>query len=290
MEYATLGGTGRTVSRLGFGGASLGLTDYLAKFDPSDPAVHARSIAAIETALDQGVNYFDTAPSYGDGTSERVFGEALDGVTKVGDLPLVIATKIGPRTEPERVRATVIDSLQRLRRDRIDLVQIHGSSYTPADVDRLLGPGGMAERLMDIRDEGIVGAIGFTSEDTNDGVYRLIRSGVFDTVQLCYNLIYQHPYEPSRPFGSMITAEDRGLGIITMRAPTSGIFQRWVQLVNPGNTFDYTPALIQFVLSNPLIDVALVGMRTPEEVRADVALVDDIDGRIDLDQLHQRYV
>jgi uncharacterized protein len=290
MEYATLGGTGRTVSRLGFGGASLGLTDYLAKFDPADPAVHARSIAAIETALDQGVNYFDTAPSYGDGTSERVFGEALDGVTKVGDLPLVIATKIGPRTEPERVRATVIDSLQRLRRDRIDLVQIHGSSYTPADVDRLLGPGGMAERLMDIRDEGIVGAIGFTSEDTNDGVYRLIRSGVFDTVQLCYNLIYQHPYEPSRPFGSMITAEDRGLGIITMRAPTSGIFQRWVQLVNPGNTFDYTPALIQFVLSNPLIDVALVGMRTPEEVRADVALVDDIDGRIDLDQLHQRYV
>jgi len=75
-----------------------------------------------------------------------------------------------------------------------------------------------------------------------------------------------------------------------MRGPTSGIFQRWIQWVNPENSFDYTPALIQFVLSNPLVDVALVGMRTPEEVRANLALVDDIDGRIDLDQLHERYV
>ena len=108
---------------------------------------------------------------------------------------------------------------------------------------------------------GLVGAIGFTSEDDNDSVYRLIRSGHFDTMQLCYNFLFQHPYEPSRPFGALLEAEKHGLGILTMRAPTSGTFQRWIQMVNPANTFDYTPALIQFVLSNPLVDVALVGMR-----------------------------
>jgi len=290
MEYTTLGGTGAIVSRLGFGGAAIGLTNYVHEFDPADPAVHARSVAALEAALDGGVNYFDTAPGYGNGLSERVFGEALQGVETVAGHPLFLATKLSPTTPAGQARALVTDSLERLRRDRLDLVQLHGSSYSCQDVDRLLAPGGLVEELAALRDEGLVGAIGFTSEDSNDGVYRLIRSGAFATVQLCYNLIYQHPYEPTRPFGSLFTADDHGLGIITMRGTTSGILQRWIQTVNPANTFDYTPALIQFVLSNPLVDVALVGMRTPDEVRANVALIENTAGRIDLDQLHERYV
>jgi len=290
MEYTTLGGTGAIVSRLGFGGAAIGLTNYVYAFDPADPAVHARSIAAIEAALAGGINYFDTAPGYGNGLSERIFGEALEGVDAVAGHPLFLASKLSPATPAGQVRRLVSESLERLRRDRLDLVQLHGSSYSLEDVDRLLAPGGLVEHLAALRDEGLVGAIGFTSEDSNDGVYRLIRSGAFATVQLCYNLIYQHPYEPSRPFGSLFTAEEHGLGIITMRGTTSGILQRWIQTVNPANTFDYTPALIQFVLSNPLVDVALVGMRTTDEVRANVALVDDTAGRIDLDQLHERYV
>lgn len=290
MEYTTLGGIGAVVSRLGFGGAAIGLTNYVHKFDPADPAVHARSVAAIEQALDGGVNYFDTAPSYGNGLSERVFGEALQGVDTVAGHPLVLATKLGPATPAAAARALISESLERLGRDRLDLVQLHGSSYPPAEVARLLAPGGLVEQLAALRDEGLIGAVGFTSEDSNDGVYRLIRSGAFATVQLCYNLIFQHPYEPSRPFGSLLTAEEHGLGIITMRGTTSGILQRWIQTVNPSNTFDYTPALIQFVLSNPLVDVALVGMRTPDEVRANLALVDDTSGRIDLGRLHERYV
>ena len=71
---------------------------------------------------------------------------------------------------------------------------------------------------------------------------------------------------------------------------TSGIFQKWVRLVNPGDTFDYTAALLQFVLSNPLIDAALVGMRTPDEVNANVATWRDEAGRIDVTALWTRYV
>jgi hypothetical protein len=60
--------------------------------------------------------------------------------------------------------------------------------------------------------------------------------------------------------------------------------------VNPANTFDYTPALIQFVLSNPLVDVALVGMRDAATVEANVRIWRDVVNRIDLTALHARYV
>ncbi len=99
-------------------------------------------------------------------------------------------------------------------------------------------------------------------------------------MQLCYNLRYQHPAEQTRPIGSMFEAEAEKMGIVTMRTVTSGLFQHWVQWVNPANTFDYTPALLQFVLSNSLVDVALVGMRDADIVEANVRIVEDMDGRI----------
>lgn len=61
-------------------------------------------------------------------------------------------------------------------------------------------------------------------------------------------------------------------------------------MVNPENTFNYTRALIQFVLSNPFVDVALIGMRSAERVLENVAICEDLDGRIDIDRMHTRYV
>ena len=80
------------------------------------------------------------------------------------------------------------------------------------------------------------------------------------------------------------------MGIATMRTTTSGIFQKWMRMIRPDDIFDYTRALIQFVLSNKLVDVALVGMRTPDEVLRNIEIVEDKSGRIDLDILHERYV
>ena len=94
----------------------------------------------------------------------------------------------------------------------------------------------------------------------------------------------------TRPFGSLIEAKRRGMATVTMRTATSGVFQRWVQMVNPGNTFDYTGALIQFVLSNPLVDAALVGMRDVDTVEANVRIWRDVASRIDLTALQGRYV
>ena len=290
MEYTTLGGTGAKVSRLGCGGAALGLTNYLERFDPTDPGDRRGLFEAIEAALDVGINHFDTAAGYGHGESERILGEALAGVTESRGVPIVLSTKVQPRTHADDVRASLEGSLERLRRDRVDLLQIHGDSITTEQADRFLGPGGMVEQMLELKREGLVDHIGFTSEDNNDTVYRFIRSGLFDTMQICYNFIFQHPYETSRPFGTLYEAEKAGLGVLTMRGPTSGTFQRWIQHVNPANTFDYTPALIQFVLSNPLVDVVLVGMRSPAIVRANAAIVDDLDGRVDIATVQERYV
>ena len=284
MEYVELGSTGRTVSRLGFGGAPAGLTNYLGAYSPEDAALRNQVIEAIERALELGVTYFDTAPAYGNGASEAIFGEVLGSL---GD-EIFLATKTVP--DIEDVASSVKRSLERLDRDVLDLVQIHGSSYSRAQVEAFLAPGGLIAQLVALQAEGLIRHIGFTTEDNNPAVYHFIESGWFDVVQMCYNLLYQHPAEQTRPFGSMFEAESQGMGIVTMRTVTSGLFQKWVKWVNPDNNFDYTPALLQFVLSNPMVDVALVGMRDAEIVEANVRIGENLEGRIDIAKLHEKYV
>jgi uncharacterized protein len=271
------------VSRIGFGGATAGLTNYIEAYDPGDPANRETMMAALRRAVELGVNYFDTAPGYGDGLAETIFGEALQ------DAPVFLATKV-PLAAAGRMRQSLETSLRRLRRDRIDLLQLHGSSYGPDGEALVLRPGGMLEEMRRLKEEGLVGLTGFTTEDNDAAVYRFIAAGGFDVMQIGYNFLHQHPYDPTRPFGSLIEAKRRGMSTVTMRTATSGTFQRWVQMVNPANTFDYTPALIQFVLSNPLVDVALVGMRDIATVEANVRIWRDLGNRIDLTALHARYV
>ena len=284
METTQLGRTGVTVSRLGFGGAPAGLANYLNPYSPEDKQQREQVIAAIHKAVELGVTYFDTAPGYGGGASEAIYGDALAGVTT----PIFVATKIN-RNEAN-VRATIEASLTRLRRDHLDLVQIHGSSYTPQLATSILGEQGLLAQLEALRAEGLIRFLGFTSEDNNAAVYQFIASGRFDVMQICYNLLHQHAYEPTRPFGSILEADKQGMGVVTMRTLTSGILQKWLQQVNPANNFDYTAALLQFVLSNPLVDVALVGMRSPEEAIRNVAICKELKGRIDLSELHSKYV
>lgn len=285
MEYTYLGRTGEKVSRLGFGGAPAGLTDYLEKYDPAEDRQREQVVAAIERALELGVTYFDTAPGYGGGVGEEIFGE---GLARAGD-SIFLATKVSFRRGDE-VRSSLEASLQRLGRDRVDLLQIHGDSYTAEMADAILARGGFLEQMETLREEGLVRFLGFTSEDNNGAVYRFIESGRFDAMQIAYNLLFQHPAEQTRPFGSMFDAERVGMGIVTMRTVTSGLLQKWVQTVNPGNTFDYTPALLQFALSNPLVDAALVGMREARIVEQNVAICEDLEGRVDLEKLHEKYV
>lgn len=284
METVRLGNTGATVSRLGFGGAPAGLTNYLQSSSPQDARQREQTIAAIHRAAELGVTFFDTAPAYGSGASEEIYGEALAAVKT----PVFVATKASHQVES--VRGSLEASLSRLRRDRVDLFQIHGTSYDEATVDAILAPGGMLDELERLKAEGLTRFIGFTTEDNNPPFYRLMATGRFDVVQMCYNFAFQHPYDAARPAGSLLEAAAQGLGVITMRTLTAGLLQKWVQAVNPANTFDYSPALLQYVLSNPLVNVALVGMRTPKEVEKNVAIVNDTSGRIDIVELNRKFL
>jgi aryl-alcohol dehydrogenase-like predicted oxidoreductase len=287
MEYVILGKTGRKVSRIGYGGTVAGLKNYTqGNFDPEEQQNKEQLIEAIQTAFTMGVNYFDTAPGYGNGVSERIFGEALDPFPRED---LFLATKAGFQ-KPENVRPSLERSLKNLRRERIDLIQFHGTFYSDEAGEAILKKGGMLETLEKARDEGLVDHIGFTIECQNISLYRLIRSGRFDTMQIQYNLLFQHPCDAAWKTGGMYEAEEQNLGIITMRTLSSGIFQKWINTVNPANTFDYNPALLQFNLSNPLVDVALLGMHNADQVRANVAICEDTASRIDIFKLHDRYV
>ncbi|MGV8988510.1 MAG: aldo/keto reductase [Cypionkella sp.] len=277
---------GRTFEacKLGFGGAAIGLTNYMGLYDARSPESRAAALETVRAAAANGINYFDTAPGYGDGLSEELMGEALETVTT----PYFLASKV-KLASADAMRASIMQSLGRLRRDRIDLIQVHGSSYTAAEVTEILRPGGALDALRKMRDEGLFRLIGFSTEDNNDGSYALINSGGFDAIQMAYNFMLQHPYEPTRPFGSLFEAKKRNMMTVTMRTATSGIFQRWIQMVNPDNGFDYSRALVQFVLSNKLVDIALVGIRDKEIALSSAEIAKDIAGRIDVDALWERY-
>jgi aryl-alcohol dehydrogenase-like predicted oxidoreductase len=181
MEYVRLGRTGVTVSRLGFGGAPAGLTNYLESYTPADQTQRRQVIAAIQRAAELGVTYFDTAPGYGQGESEAIFGEALAGA----EASIFVATKVSWQTT--NLRAAVEAGLKRLRRDRLDLLQIHGSSYDQTLADSILADGGLLEQMAALQQEGLIRFLGFTSEDNNPAVYRFIESGRVDVMQIANN-------------------------------------------------------------------------------------------------------
>ena len=286
MEYTVLGRTGRRVSRLGFGGATAGLRNYLKPFDPDRPEDADPIIAAIRRAYELGVTYYDTAAGYGEGASERLFGLGLEGIDPE---TIFLATKVAPSGKGV-ARPSLEASLKNLKRDQIDLLQLHGTIFSEEQAGFILDDDGLLAEMEQLRDEGLIKYVGLTYEGHDEVLFRLVKTGRFDVAQIQYNFIFQHPYDARRTAGVMFDLEAQEMGIVTMRTTTSGALQRWVQMVNPENTHDYTPDLIQFQLSNPLIDVALIGMRSVERVEQNVALINDTAGRIDLDEVHTYYV
>jgi uncharacterized protein len=284
VRYRVLGRTGLRVSEIGFGGAPVGLANYIERWDPT-AAEEQRSVeAALERALDLGVNYIDTAPGYGNGISEEVLGRVIG--RRRGEC--LVATKTSAR-DPAGIRASVEASLRRLRTDMVDLLQFHGGWYAPDDVAAILTEGGL-ETYQQLRVEGKVRFLGFTAEGPSGGVSQLIATGAFDVLQVRYNFLYQHPCDYVNEEGVIREAEARAMGIITMRTLTSGTFQKAMRAAFPQLAgADLDGFLLNYSLSNPLLDVVLVGMRRVEEVERNAAHSDAADRRVDLVALHDRF-
>jgi aryl-alcohol dehydrogenase-like predicted oxidoreductase len=152
MESRDFGRTGLRVSALGFGCGAVG--GLMVRGD------HAEQREAVATALNAGVTYFDTAPSYGDGASETNLGRVLTEL-RAHDR-VVVGTKVmfqpNQLREPTRAaRESVETSLRRLRRDQADVVYLHNV------IDEETGRGEVREALQELVVAGLARHIGFTA-------------------------------------------------------------------------------------------------------------------------------
>jgi aryl-alcohol dehydrogenase-like predicted oxidoreductase len=256
------------------GGFPFGGVNEAAGWNPFTPEGRAVAITTIRYALDRGINYFDTAPGYGDGNSESIYGEALEGVAT----PYTLATKCAWQgVGAAEVAAGVEASLRRLRRDTVEVVQFHGGMYTEADAQHILEHGPL-DGLARLRDQGKVRYLGFTCEEPFTAL-PLLASGAFDVVQLRYNLLNHQAAEHALP-----RAKDADVGVAIMRPMTSGILQRILRDLAPEWLAARDPyeVCLRFVLSDPRVHTALAGARWPHEVDRNVRLMESFVPDLDL--------
>ena len=289
------------LSSLGFGGAAIG--NLFAAVD--DDAARA----ALDAAWDNGIRYFDTAPHYGLGLSERRIGEALRERPRQD---FVLSTKVGRILEPvdapnpadrdsegfdvpaayrrrwdfsaEGINRSIEESLERLGLDHIDIAYMHD----PDDfVEQALDSAYPA--LEKLRDAGVVRAIG-VGMNQNAVPTRFVRETDIDVVLLAgrYTLLDQSGAEELLP-----AAMERGVRIVVGGVFNSGL------LADPraAATYDYQPAppelvqraldieavcqkygvplraaAIAFALAHPAVASVLVGVRSPEQAADCVAM------------------
>jgi hypothetical protein len=260
------------VSPIAMGGAAFAYAQQSRGWNARSEEGRRGAVATIHAALDAGINYLDTAPAYGDGHSEDIVGEVM----KTRRDECVLASKVWYEHGRQGVIDSVDASLKRLNTDRIDILQIHGRVYTPAEVEHILH-GGPLDALRELRAAGKIGHIGITTEEPFSVLPFLAHEDVA-LYQIAYNIIYQ---AAARHF--LIEAAKRDAAVVTMRTMTSGVFQREMSFLAPGwqQAHDLYEVSLKFVLSDSRVHAGIVGMRWPEEVARNVALVRDWRPSID---------
>jgi aryl-alcohol dehydrogenase-like predicted oxidoreductase len=199
LETRRLGRLGHDSTVLIFGAAALAEVDA------------AAADRGISLALDSGINHFDTAAGYGD--SEVKLGRWMDRIR--GDI--FLATKTGDRTK-EEAAASIRRSLERLRTDHVDLIQMHAVCDVD-ELDKVTAPDGSLQAAIEARDQGLVGAIGITGHGMEAPATHLeaLRRFPFDTVLTPYNYRLAQFPEYRRDFEALsqeARAQDVGLMLI----------------------------------------------------------------------------
>ncbi len=291
LKTTQLGRTGLEITRVGFGAWAIGGGGWEFGWGPQDDD---QSIAAIQHALEQGLNWIDTAAAYGFGRSEKIVGRALHGVAK---RPYVF-TKCSllegrDRTVTHSLKRDSIlreatASLERLRVDAIDLYQIHW----PIPVEDI--EEGWAA-LAQLKDQGLVRHIGVSNFDV-DELRQIQQIAPVDTLQPQYSLIERDVERAILPF-----AERESIGVIVYSPMGSGMLSGGMtrerveqlpeddwrrhdprfnepqlshnlelvdRLKQVADRYDTTAGAIAvaWTLRNPAVDGAIVGFRRPDQV------------------------
>ncbi|UFU06881.1 aldo/keto reductase [Ruania halotolerans] len=295
------GGGALDLTEIGFGAAGLGNL-YQAIDDDT-------SRATVEAAWDGGIRYFDTAPHYGLGLSERRLGAGLAGRPRE---EFVVSTKVGrllvPRVPPlpqddemfevagdltrtwgfdrDSVRRSLASSLDRLGLAHVDIALVHDPDVS--DVPDALAQAVTA--LLELREEGAVRAVGVGTNDTATAIEALQRYDI-DTVMLAgrYTVLRQDGFD-------QVSAAAGTRRVVLAGVFNSGILAR--DTVPEQATFDYEPAAaevldraramagtatahgatlpqlaVEYPLRRPEVASVVLGMQTADEVRANVELL-----------------
>lgn len=300
-ETRTIPGTAVQLPLLGFGAAPIG---NLYREVPDQEAIDA-----VTAAWEGGIRYFDTAPHYGLGLSERRLGMALAGQDRDS---YVLSTKIGrllrPNPSPQgkdtegfdvpddlhRVRdysrdgvlRSIEESLQRLGTDRIDIVYIHDPDDYWAEAIE-----GAAPALSALRDEGVIGAWG-AGMNQSGMLHRFVTETDIDVVMLAgrYTLLEQGAAQDLLP-----ACLEREVGVVNVGVFNSGLLSKERPAANA--TYNYEPApqelleranlladlceshgttlpaaALHYPYQHPAVASVVLGMRTPGQVKQNLDL------------------
>jgi aryl-alcohol dehydrogenase-like predicted oxidoreductase len=257
------------------------------------------SIAAIHAALEDGINFFDTADVYGGGRSEKVLGKALEGsddaiVATKGAVQFDDRGETGRSNEAKYLKRACEDSLKRLKRETIDLYQIHWpDGQTPIDV--------AVEALQQLKDEGKVRHYGLSNFPLKD-LEIALDTARYESIQPRYNLLHREIEEEILPF-----CEDNEIGVLAYSPLASGLltgkftpdwrfeegdhrsehpdfvgkeFERNLRVAEilkeyaEKNECTVTQLAISWVLANPAVTCAICGAKRDMQVDEIVEAID----------------
>lgn len=287
MEYRSLGSTGMQVSEVGFGAWAIG-------GDAWGPVEDDASIAAMQRALELGINFIDTADVYGDGHSEDLVAKVIKGRRH----EVVVATKGGLMGHhrdpngtpvyhrPEKVRRALESSLTRLGTDYVDVYFDHIWWDSHEETEAFIA--GLAE----LKAEGKARAVGVSTDDF-DYIKHFNKDSGLDVVQLEYSVLNRKAEKEILPY-----LAEQGIGVVVRGPLQKGLLtgkfssdttfpdgdvraswpsQEWYRrdlgrveslrrLERAGQTMGQLA--LRFVLSHPAISVAIPGGKTPDQVAA----------------------
>jgi aryl-alcohol dehydrogenase-like predicted oxidoreductase len=308
MEMRTFGRTGMRVSILGFGCGAVG-----GLMVRGDPAEQERT---VNRALEAGVNYFDTAVLYGNGASETNLGRVLHARKPEN---VIVGTKVLlPSADFGRIREAVTRSLEaslrRLGRDRVDIFHLHneitltggGESLSAAQVLEEVVPA-----FETLRRDGKTRFLGITALGDTAALCRVIDARVFDSAQVCYNMLNPSaatvlpPDYPAQDYGRLFNhAQAAGVGVVGIRVLAGGALsgvaerhpiasppptpigtassyaadlaraRRLMPLVEAGYAGSLAEAATRFAISHPALGTILVGMATHQQFADALAAVE----------------
>jgi uncharacterized protein len=243
LPHRALGRTGVQVSILAFGCGSRFLEH------PVD-----RASGVLDEAIDSGIDYLDTAVSYGDGESETRVGRVM--ATRRKDV--FLATKVPTRSRTRDAALREVEaSLKRLQTDRLDLLHLHGLS-DEADLAKIEAPDGALKALYELRDQKVTRFIGMTSHSDGSVMAKAIQHNDLDCVQMAMNPVQGGRFEEL----ALPAANSKNLGVILMKVTAQDKL-----LVDGGAD---AASLLRYAWSLP-ISAAVCGMPKLEHLRANVA-------------------